>query len=183
MATFLDVGLFNYFSAIFPALLAAAIVFALLQKTKVIGESLNVNGLISVIVFFLILLSPDLADIINTMTPWFVLVFIFAVLLILVYMFLGVGADDLRSYIMSDRPVQWFVFAIGAVIIISSVAHVYGQRALTITTPEAANETAAEDTPFAQNLGDVFFNSKVLGLMVIFLIAVFTLALLTRQSI
>lgn len=187
MATFLDIGLFNYFSVIFPALLVFAIVWALLQKTKVIGENVSINALIAIIAAFMILLSPDLADIINTMTPWFVLIFIFAVLLILIYMFLGASAEDLQKYITTDKPAKWFIFGLGAIIIIASIAHVYGQRALSITTTTNQTVTvdgqiiSASSNSFAQNLGNVLFNSKILGLILIFLIAVFTLALLTRE--
>ena len=189
MATFLDIGLFSYFSVIFPALLVFAIVFALLQKTKVIGENLSINALISIVVAFMVLISPDLADIINTMTPWFVLIFVFAVLLILIYMFLGVRAEDLQKYITTDKPVLWFIFGLGVIIIIASIAHVYGQRALEITIPDgneteviATSEMQTTTSSFGQNLGNVFFNSKVLGLIIIFLIAVFTLALITRDK-
>ena len=58
MATILDVGLVQYFQVIYPVLFVFAIVFALLQKTKALGQSsLAVNLIISFAVSFMILLS------------------------------------------------------------------------------------------------------------------------------
>ena len=47
MATFLDVGLFSYFNVIFPVLLIFALVFALLQKTKILGTNITINAIIA----------------------------------------------------------------------------------------------------------------------------------------
>ena len=72
MVTFLETGLINYFAIIFPALLVFAVVFALLEKTKIVGENKGINAIIAIVLAFMVMLSANVAEIINYMAPWFV---------------------------------------------------------------------------------------------------------------
>ena len=80
MVTVLDVGLIQAFDIIFPVLLVFALVFAVLQKTKVIGDSVGINSIIAVAVAFMVMLSDTLVQMISFMVPWFVVVIIFFIL-------------------------------------------------------------------------------------------------------
>ena len=194
MVTFLELGVLNYFSIIFPALLVWVIVFAILEKTKILGESRSVHAIAATVAAFLVMLSEDITAIITFGAPWFVLVFVFLVLLLLIYRFMGASEADLAKVITTDRPIQWFIFAIGAIIIIASISHIYGQRLLAqaeeyaegenITVAEAREKIAeGEGLTYRSELYKTFFNPKVLGLIFIFLVAVFTIALLTRERV
>ena len=44
MATVLDIGLLEYFSIIFPAILIFLLVFALLQKIKILGDNKTIKN-------------------------------------------------------------------------------------------------------------------------------------------
>ena len=83
MVTVLDLGLIQAFDVIFPVLLVFALVFAIFQKTKVVGDSVGINSIIAVSVAFMVLISDTLTQIINFMVPWFAVVIIFFILLIL----------------------------------------------------------------------------------------------------
>jgi hypothetical protein len=89
MASFLDLGLIQYFSAIFPVLLVFAVVYALLQKTKAVGGTPTINALIAIVAGFLILLSEKAIAVVNFIIPWFAVVIIFFVLMILVFYTFG----------------------------------------------------------------------------------------------
>ncbi len=188
----LDLGILNYFSVIFPALLVFVLVYAVLEKTKLLGESKSVHALTAIVVAFIVMLSRDILEIINFGAPWFIMVFVFGVLLVLLYKFMGASDADLSSLIRTDRPLQWFIFAIGIVIVITSISHVFGQRLLedeadgeNITISEARERAkeSADGTDYGSELHNTFFNSKVLGLIFIFLVAVFTIALITRDTL
>ncbi len=188
----LDLGILNYFSVIFPALLVFVLVYAVLEKTKLLGESKSVHALTAIVVAFIVMLSRDILEIINFGAPWFIMVFVFGVLLVLLYKFMGASDADLSALIRTDRPIQWFIFAIGILIVITSISHVFGQRLLedeasgeNITISEARERAkeAADGTDYGSELHKTFFNSKVLGLIFIFLVAVFTIALITRDTI
>jgi hypothetical protein len=190
MATFLETGVLSYFSIIFPAILVFAIVYALLSKTKILGENRVLHATIAIFLAFMVMLSRDIAEIINFGAPWFVLVFVFMVLILLIYRFMGASEADLTNFIKTDRPIAWFIFAISIIIVISSISHIYGQRLLEQTDGEnltisEAQELAkeADGTTYRSELYKTFFSPKILGLIFIFLVATFTIAMLTRETI
>ena len=194
MATFLETGALNYFSIIFPALLVFVIVYALLEKTKILGENKGLHAIAAIVAAFLVMLSGDIVQIINFGAPWFVLVFVFLVLLLLIYRFMGATEADLTKVIRTDKPIQWTIFFIGLVIVIASISNIYGQRLLAqteeyavgenITVAEAREIIAEEEgLTYRSELYKTFFSPKILGLIFIFLVATFTIALLTRETI
>ena len=55
MATFLDLGLLNYFAVIFPALIVFVIVYAVFEKFKLLGENKTLHAIIAISMSFLVL--------------------------------------------------------------------------------------------------------------------------------
>ena len=192
MAPVLETGLLNYFSIIFPAILVFVIVYALFQKLKILGESKSIHAIAAIVIAFMLMLSREVMTIINYMAPWFVLMFIFIVLLLVVYKTLGASDKDLSTFILTDNAAKWAIFAVGIIILISAISHVYGQRLLPITTEGAAEieptvTNATEPTTagpgFRSNVASIFFHPKIIGLIFIMLVAVFTIALLTKDAL
>lgn len=185
MVTFLDLGLLEYFSVIFPALLIFAIVFAILTLTKVLGENKLIIALVSLALGFMALLSEDVVAIINYMSPWFVLVLVFVILLILIYRTLGATEKDVGDFIRTDKPVKWIIFAVGAVIFLVALGTVLGERIgpylgdqpdANVTTEDIQSGVATGS--WSQNVGATLFHPKILGVLLIVLIAAFTIAIL-----
>jgi len=188
MATFLETGLLNYFSIIFPALLVFVLVFALLQKIKILGESKSINALVAIALGFIVLLSESILSIINFAAPWFVVFFIFMVLLLVVFKLMGASDENIASVIRTDKVVQWVILAISLIIVVSALGHVYGQRLLPYTTEEVnvtedGEIVSTATTSFKTNVAAVFFHPKVLGLVFLFLVAMFTIALITKEAV
>jgi hypothetical protein len=188
MVTFLEIGLLRYFSIIFPALLVFALVYALLQKTQMLGKSISMNAIIAIVAAFLVMLSEDVIALINFIAPWFILFFLFIVLLLIVYKIFGASDENLKSFITTDRPVQWAIFAVGVLIVVAGLSHVYGQRLLPVTLENETNLTSVQavgtaTSSFRENVTRIFFNPKIIGLILIMFIAVFAIALLTRETI
>ena len=77
MATFLEIGALRYFSIIFPALLVFVVVYALFEKLKILGENKSIHAIVAIVLAFMVLLIEDIANLINFISPWFVLMFIF----------------------------------------------------------------------------------------------------------
>ena len=171
MATFLDtLGVLDFFAPVLTAVLVFTLVFALLTKTKLLGGNKVVDSLVAIVLGLLILLIPDVVDLVNFMAPWFVLMVVFIVLLLLLYQMFGLTDHDISHFMLNDRVVNWALFAVGIIIFATAIFNVYGQRALEATT--------ATGEGFESNLFSIIFNSKVLGLMLIFTIAIFTVAFL-----
>jgi len=182
MATLLDIGLVEYFNVIFPFLFIVAVVYALLHKTEVIGKSITFNAVVSVVIAFAVIISENAVKLINFIIPWFAVVVVFLVLLLLVFQTMGLKEEKLPD-VVKDKTVYWTLIGVAIVIIIAGFANVFGQSALeaqesigenTITTPEGTT------TPvFEQNIYAILFHPKILGMMVLFAIAIFAVALLS----
>lgn len=184
MATVLDVGLLNYFSVIYPFLIVFAIVFALLQKTKVIGESMGINALLAVVMGILVVISKTATEMINFMAPWFVVVVIFLVLMLFVFQTMGAKDADIASAV-KDKAVYWTLIGIALVILVAAFGKVLGQSLTeaSVQSGEGALNVTGEGGvatgDFQQNVYATLFHPKVLGLMVLFAIAIFAVAFLS----
>ena len=178
MVSPLDLGILNLFDFIFPVLLVWAFVFALLQKTKVIGDSVGINAIIASVTSLTVLLSRTVIDLINFIIPWFAIAIIFFVLTILLFMIMG--AKDITAY--KQTNVQWVLIAVVILILVAGFGKVLGQSLLEQSAQAEGVVEGAEDVSgasFQQNIYATLFHPKVLGLLIIFTIVVFTVALLS----
>ena len=211
MATVLDIGILENFSIVFAMVLVIAIVYGLLQFTKAFGGSKGLHILIAFIIGLLLVLTPDVTKIISTMIPWFTLLFIFIVFLLMAYKIFGATDADISGVLRTDRTIVWVVIIIAIVIVIGSFSTVYGQRFLRQTVPGApVPATPSTGTPshpsygapaapaqvagmgvvtqptattsFSGNLAATFFHPKILGLIFLFLVAVFTVAIIAIET-
>ena len=165
------------FEPIFAVLFVFALMFAILQKTKALTEAVGINGLVSVVIAFMVLMSQTLVKIINFMIPWFTVVIIFFVLLLLVFQVFGAKDADFASAI-KDKGLMWTIIGIGLVILLAAIGSVIPED---IGPNLAGGDTVATDGSggFSANLTNVLFNPKVIGIIVIFLVAIFAVVFLS----
>src|SRR3989338_6922645 len=174
MASPLDLGILQLFDFIFPVLLVWAFVFALLQKTEVIGKSIGINAIIASVTALTILLSRTVIDLINFMIPWFAIAIIFFILMVLLFMIMG--AEKNIAY--QDKTIQWVLVAVGILIVVAAFGKVLGQSLLE-QGAQAGTVIEGQNTAnggFQQNIYATLFNPKVLGLLVVFAIVGFSVA-------
>ncbi len=186
MATILDIGLFESFNTIFPVLLVFALVFAILQKTNMLGKDKNtLNAFIAILVAFLVLLSKTVINVVNYMTPWFVIVLIFTILLLLLYQTLGVTDKSIGDFVTNDSTVKWAIFGIGTVILLAALGNELGQNIgpyLSGEVPANLTEGGVATSDFSQNITATLFHPKILGLIFLFTIAIFAVAFLSGDT-
>jgi hypothetical protein len=186
MAAVLDVGLLEYFSIIFPALLVFVIVYALFEKLKILGENKALHAIAAIAIAFMLMLSRDIMNVINFIAPWFVLLFIFVIMLLVVYKTLGATDQNLADFITTHTLTQWIIIIIGFVIVIAGIANVYGERAKTLTTGDNVTTITTVDgvegATFGETVGKTFFHPKIIGIIFIFLVAAFSIGLLTQEA-
>ena len=183
MATPFDLELLKNFSFIFPFLLVFAIIFALLEKTGLLGEDKKtMNSIVAIVVAFLVLLSDTAYKIINAMAPWFILFIVFLVFVVLIFMMFGTEETDLKKAV-KDPVLMWAIIIVALVIIISvssQVWYVEGQR---LDPSINASMGAEEDYVIYHNEKiKPFYHPKMLGLILIFLIATFSIRLLSGSE-
>lgn len=196
MATILDLGLLQSFDVIFPVILIFALVFAILQKTKIVGDSLGINSIIAIAVAFMALLSDNVIQVVKFIIPWFTIAIIFFLLIMLVFQVLGAKESDIFNYVKGDKAIGWVVIGIGIIIIFAAFANVLGQQLTEASVQTSGTQsygnvngtitTTSENVAtgnFQQNIYSTLFHPKVLGLLVLFGIAIFAVALLTGPTV
>ncbi len=185
MVTVLDIGLLKAFDIVFAFLFVWAIVFAVLQKFKVVGEAVAINALIAVAVAFMVAVSGKAVEIINNMIPWFAVAIIFFILLLLVFMIFGLKESDLGN-VVKDKGVYWTLIGVGLMIIAASIGASFGQEFLelgsaTSNATVSGGSGSTETGSFQQNILATLFHPKIVGMIVLFSIAIMAVALLTQQ--
>jgi hypothetical protein len=188
MVTVLESGLLEHFTIIFSLIFVIAIVYGIFQMGKVFGDNKGLHALIALIVGLLVIMVPDITSIISIMIPWFTLLFIFILFLLVAYKIFGATDSDILSVLKVDNVVIWVIIIVAIVIVIASFSSVYGQKMLEKTTGESGNASGRVSTSdtgttsYGSNVSATFFHPKVLGMIFILLVAVFTIALLAMKS-
>ena len=177
MATFLDIGLFEAFAPVFAFLFVWVTVFAIMQYTKLFTDNKGLHALFAFVLAVLTMLSPKLVELIALMAPIFVVAMIFLLMLMLLYKMFGVKDDWLTGAIEGKGSAFYWILIIAIVIVVGSIAIVYGDQILAITQGTEGNATG-----ITGNLGATLFHPKVLGFAVLMLIAVFTIYQLARTT-
>ena len=177
MATFLEtLSILNFFSALFAALLVFAVVFAILNKTHILGDSKVIQWIVAIALGLLTLVYPDIISLVEFISPWFVLLFIFLILLLLAYRLFGYSEENILEYVKSDRTINWVLVAVGVIILLAGIFNVFGESALQATA--GGNATAEGDGGFQENVFSTLFSPQLLGVLLVFAIAVFAIAFL-----
>jgi hypothetical protein len=188
MATFLDIGLVQHFSVIFPVLLVFVIVFALLQKSKLIGDNKGLHSLAALCIAVMMLFAPGVVQVINVMAPWFVLIFLLIIFFMMLLLSLGTSWESITARVTVWNTEHWFLLIIGLIIFTGALASVYGGALLPYSVEENGTVTAAPmngtstDTgDFNANVGRVIFHPKTLGMVFLLMVGSLTIRLLTKS--
>jgi len=181
MATILDVTILENFAVIIGMVFVMAVVFGILETIKIFGANRGLNILIAVLIGLLVLIFPDITKIIAISVPWFTMLFLLILVMLIAYKMLGATDADIASALTADRTIVWVVAIVCIVIVIAAASSVFGQKLL--TGEEAAAEgfvpgASTSTESFSANVGATFFHPKILGLILIFMVAVFTMAIL-----
>ncbi|HLC95898.1 MAG TPA: hypothetical protein VJH97_01080 [Candidatus Nanoarchaeia archaeon] len=169
MATFLDVTALEYFAPFFVFLFVWLAVYALLQYTKVLGQNQAISVIIGLVIALLVLFSPIATGVIQYISPWFAVIFIFAILATVALKVMG--ATDAE---IANAPIRSIVgIIIILVLIIGALNFIRGE----VSVP-GDNETAIDYGDTAA----VIFHPNILGAIFILVIAVFAVALLAAKN-
>lgn len=166
MATLIDIGLLNILTPAFVFLFIYGLLFALLEKTKPFGDNRGLNALIAVLIAFLFILSPDLIGIIKIMTPWFVVLFVFIIMIVLLFLFVGIKSETVAGA-FEDQGMFWAILVVSFLILIFALTQVYGEQVSQLY----AGESVDEPTGVTNIIGRIVFHPRVLGALVLILIA------------
>lgn len=185
MATPLDLGLLGAFGSIWPFLFVTTIVFAFLTKVELFGKEKGAvfSALIAVIMGVFTLFSPITLKTINVMAPWFVLVFVFAIFILMTYMAFGVKEATILNVLTEGEyrsTFGWWVLAITLIIGIGSLSAVISEEK---GFQQLGEDGLPIEEPVSEQAGffDILTHPKVLGFALLMLIAVFTIQRLVSK--
>jgi len=198
MATVLDIGFISNFSFIFPFLLVFVVVFGFLSWRKVFDDNKLAQGAIAILIALIALMSSVVIRALNKMAGWFVVYFFGLMFIIIAFKMFGISDDEITSAFKGEhRSTVMWVLGIALVIIIGSIVSSLSEEGgvpgpgQTGVIEDGTTYTSADGnimTPPTQpkTQESAFWNTithpKVLGLILILLIASFALSLLTKPS-
>ena len=180
MATPLDIGLLQKFNVIFPFLLVFVIIYAILSRLEWFKEKQALALMIAFILSLMTLTSRIAIRTINLMAPWFVLLFLFGVLILIAYMTFGITEETIMHTLTKSIYAKDFAYWILALVLIIGL----GSFSYVISTEEGWGGLAGQEVEVeGESVG--FFSTithpKVLGMVLLLLIAMFTVGKLSQK--
>ena len=167
MATFLDVTALQSFSVVFVFLFVWLFVYAILLYTKVLGSNQIINILVGVLAAFFVIMSDIATKVVKQIAP------IFAVVLVLIAIVAiaskTLGSDSIG--IADSHAMKYIVLVILVVALIVGALAVVREN---INVPETGEDFSKTST--------IIFHPNFLGMILIFLVAVFTIGLLAAKQ-
>jgi hypothetical protein len=191
MATFLDALLLDKFSIIFTWVLIFAVVFAIIEATKVIQNKV-LTATIAFCLATLAIATPSLPQILVKFMPWAIVVTIFVLFMLVLGNFMGVPTKEI-AYSFGGRRAVWIVLTPLLVGLLFSLSNVFGQGMLSQRTGDSSTDTSGSGDSSVTTSEDAsvsssdhgeavvltLTNPKVLGLIALLIIALFAIMFLT----
>lgn len=194
MATPLDVGLLSKFSIIFSMLFIFVVVYSVLSMTKLLGKNNGVNSIVALVTALMLLFAPNVAEVINIMIPWFILLLIFILMVYLLFRFMGASESDLTKVLKEYKAILWVIIVISVIIFLAALGKVFFS-----SETSDQNNFGNDNRPTIGKNGTIvpgdiagppgeatfwatFFHKKVLGMIFVLLIGMFALITLATSS-
>ena len=165
MATFLDVTGLEHFSSIFVFLFVWIVVYAILLWARILGENKFISALVGLLLAIFVLISPIATSIVADTAPFLAVVFLFIVLINVATKMLG---GDVESFPALRGILLVFIVLM---IVIAAGVKIREQANVPSETQEDLSKTI-----------NLIFHPTFLGTVLVFAIAIFTIALLASKS-
>ena len=166
----IDISGIYFFMPVFSFLFVFLIVYAILAKTKILGDSTFVNFLVSFIMAIIFMSFSSLDLYVKTIIPWFIVLFISVFLVLLIA---GLSTKELDK--IMTKGFAWIVIIILLIIFLISAIKVFNpvfHPDLIITSGEGTS--LVEQISYASG-------GRVFGTILLIVIAVIVSWVLTRK--
>ncbi|MBI4440719.1 hypothetical protein HY639_00985 [Candidatus Woesearchaeota archaeon] len=184
MATFLDVSLVKGFSFIFPFLLVWTVLYATLEYRQFFGPRRELHAIIAFVTAMLVALTKPAVEVVSTMTPWFIVLLMVFMMMVLFFKFFGIKDEQISGIFSSYEYswVGWWIVIISLILFAASLGKVFFGAAV----PTGEQITGTVETTGVTGIGEeaflkTLFHPKVLGLIFLFIIASLTIKMLAGE--
>lgn len=164
----LNLDLFRYFTAVFSFLFIFVVFYAILEKTKILGDKSNLNALFAFIVSILLIITPGVVSLITVMIAPFAVLIFFILFVVVLFMFMGISGDDV-SNVFKQPAVITVLIVIGVLIFLFSFVGIFGEF--------VEDGVGGLGSYIVKSL----FNAKVLGAVFLLLVASQAIRLLSEK--
>ena len=199
-------ALMGVISRFIPALLVLIVIYGILSYTKILGQNTFIHSLIALFIAILFLVSDKTSQIVSFMAPWFTVLFIFIIFILIAFKTMGISDGQIMAVIGEYKAIVWWVISIAVIIGLVALSNVFGQSFLAQQTStnneignnfnnnigdDLVNQNSFSNSPntnniqsnnFNTNLTKTIFNPKILGFVLISLIASFSLYFMTKVN-
>jgi len=165
MATVLDAGIVGYFAPLFVFLFIFVVLYGIMLRAQIFGDKQGLYALISGALAFMTLFIPNIARFVGALAPLLVGVVILGFMILLVLSIVGFKGDMMEG-LVTHPGVFWTVMVLCILIVVFA----FSQTMMT--------EDVSEDT----SIRDVLFHEKILGVILIFVIAGFAVNFLSMTA-
>lgn len=162
-----------YFMPLFAFLLVFVITYALLAKTKLLGENPFTHIFISFCVAIIFFISPTAQQFARLSMPWVAVFIVCLVLIMLILAFVGGKVENVAASPVAAKiavVVLLIIFLVSAIQVFGPVIEPY--------MPGSTQERASEDL---SNLADVLFHPTVIGAILLLAVAAVVSHVLTKK--
>lgn len=193
MAAFLDLSFFEGLKPLWVFLIIFSLVYALLNSSKVFGENKSIKAIIAAVIGILMILAKKVMLVITTLIPWFILLAVFIILIVIALKTMGIS-DDAVSSAVKDPTVYYAVIIIGLILLVGSLGYVFGQEELGVTSENTSQVTfsggdgngniSSSDTgDFQTNAKATIYHPRVLGFIMMIVITLFAVQQLSKTNV
>lgn len=175
MATFLDATLLSGFSAIFAFLLVFAVIYGVLNATKIFGLT---NGLAAIIAFsisFLTMFSPAAMQVIRVTTPWYAVLFFLVLMFLVAGFMLGGPENGIKGAFGDHYPV-----AVIWIIILCIIIFLAGLGQVFLSPDNAISSDSDDIVEQRPYFLDILLHPKIIGIGAVLAIAVLSIYFMGR---
>lgn len=182
MASILDASLLSLLSPVFALIFVFLVVYSVLEASKVLGENKGVHALLALMIAFFVALTPNISRLIIFMSPWFVVMIVFIVFMFMIGQFSGLAQADIITTFGGKAGAFWWIVFFSGLILTFGLSNVFGQQLLQGEDGTTATVNSTQKSAFANNVSQTLFHPKLLGLVLILLIASFTVRLMATKD-
>ena len=166
----IDISGIYFFMPIFSFLLVFLIVYAILARTKILGDSKFVNFLVGFIMAIIFMSFSSLDLYVKTIIPWFIVLFISVFLVLLIA---GLSTKELDK--IMTKSFAWIVIIILLIIFLISAIKVFNP----VFHPDLII-TSGEGTSLIEQIS-YGSGGRVFGTILLIIIAIVVSWVLTRK--
>ena len=171
MATLLDFGFFEFMLPVFVFFLIFILLFAFLQKTKFLGGNRNIDLLISIVIALVTMFSGNAVELVQVLTPWYVVMFIVVIFLLFMMMAFGVKEGDALEIVTGGQK-GVLIFVLGIIFLMVAISNVFGPVFFESFTQERTGSEVIS----------TIFNPRLLGAFLILLIVGLVIGVLHKET-